>query len=230
MVAVGVRPAPVLPVTATTESRGSTSPSFSSGTAASSVAVTKQPGWPTCPAGVAARCSGSAHRNSGEPPRSAVSMPVDRLVGRSVREAEIRRDVHHLQFGPRPPGRGQRLVEQGRRGAVRRGAEQRDRLGLPHQPRQILAPRERQPRVAPREVREGGLHPAAALAVREHGRRGEARMAGEEPQQLPGDIARPPQHDRGHRRRSSRDRLAQERRSPAVPSPAPPAARRPCGR
>jgi preprotein translocase subunit SecD len=62
--AMAAAPEPVLPVMPATNRRGSTSPSFKSGTLASSTALAKQPGCATCGVVTLGRCSGSAHVNS----------------------------------------------------------------------------------------------------------------------------------------------------------------------
>ena len=127
--AIGVRPAPVLPVMPTAKRSGSAMPSFSSGTAASSMAVAKQPGWLTCGRSVAARCSGTAQTNSGSSCGAPCGVLVDGLVGGRGREAEIRGHVDDGEIGPALPGPGDERAEQLRAGAVRRGREQRQRPG-----------------------------------------------------------------------------------------------------
>ncbi len=100
----------------------STSPSFSSGTQASRMAVAKQPGWPTC--GVVDLLQVLRHR-AGElrqAMRRAMRMLVDGLVGGGGGVAKVRRDVHDARLGAGGFGGLQQLVDERRRCAMRRGA------------------------------------------------------------------------------------------------------------
>ncbi len=132
----------------------------------------------------------------GKPRRSGVWVLIHRRIGRGRRVAEVRGNIDDP--GPATGARRAREqgVDEGRGHSVRGGREHRG-LARPGEPLQGLPLRaEAQIGVGAGQVREGARHGLPRRTLRHHGRELEARVRGDQAQELPGYVAAAAEHHR----------------------------------
>ena len=169
MPSTGLRPEPVLPVMPVTNRRVSVSPSASSGTLASSVAVAKQPGCATWRRGRFAQMLRDGAGEFADSRRRAMRMLVHGLVGGGARIAEVGGDIDAMHAVPAASAARQQTIDEGGGHAMGCRRKQRAAWRAADQRLDLLEPVNFKIRIGAAQMRESAGHRRAGLAVRQDG-------------------------------------------------------------